>query len=81
MAGKMPKKNAPINESAERRRKRLEREQHVAAFEAMVSRRPLKPPPGRPAARLATAGELALAADRRLGIVAETGRVLDPVDE
>lgn len=78
----MPTKPPPAFESQERRRKRLEREEHVAAFEAMVASRPLKPPPGKIAARVATAGELATARDRRLGIIGEsTGRFLDEASE
>lgn len=39
--------------------------------------RPLKPPPGEIAVRRATAGELALAKERRLGITGATGPFLD----
>ncbi len=39
--------------------------------------RPLKPPPGEIPMRRATAGELALAKERRLGIAGPTGPFLD----
>jgi len=76
-------KNDPRkSETAERRRMRLEREQAVAAYEAMRAARPLKPPPGRIVARTATAAELALIKDRRLGIVGgSAGPFLDPRGE
>jgi len=41
----------------------------VAAFDAMVRARPLKPPPLRVERRARTAGELALENDKRAGIV------------
>lgn len=74
-------KNDPRkSETAERRRIRLEREQAVAAYEAMRAARPMKPPPGKIPARMATAAELALAKDQRLGIVGGAFR-LGTVDE
>ena len=72
---------APAYESPEKRAKRLEREQQCAAFDAMVKRRPLKPPPGRPPVRVATASELALEADRRLGLVGDGAKFLDEASE
>jgi hypothetical protein len=70
---------APKPESVEKRRKREAAEKARAALDAMVAARPLSPPRDRdgkvirPAVRCATAGELALARDRRLGLVGSPG--------
>lgn len=60
---------------AEREAKLAERARAAAAFDAMVRARPLKPPPGEIPLRRATASELALAADKRAGIVGERFRL------
>jgi hypothetical protein len=55
---------------AEKRSKIRERDAAVAAFDAMIAKRPLKPPPCKSQpGPVRTAGALAAARDRRLGIL------------
>lgn len=67
-------------ETPEQRAKRLERMRAAKAVDDMAAARPLRPPPGRPAVRCATAGELALLRDQRLGLVGDGSRFLDAPD-
>lgn len=63
-------KNMFVEMSAEKRSKDRERAEAAAAFDAMVAARPLKPPPCSSApGPVRTAGALAAARDRRLGIL------------
>jgi len=68
-------------ESDDARRKRMAREYACAELARMQASRPLKPPPGQIAARRATAGELAAAKDRRLGIIGTHGKFLESIEQ
>ncbi len=59
-----------------------EAEAHATAlaFDAVCALGPRKPPPGRPAFRMATTGELALAKEARLGLLGATGPFLDATE-
>lgn len=81
---KKPYRGNPKRDVHDARREAHAREkaETLAAFEAVCASRPLKPPPTRvEAAPRRSAGALALAADRRAGLVGVPEFSLDAIEE